>query len=128
MLDRIMDRSNNLHFNVRFHTRQPVSAHRVGIQCWSKVLHFYYRPQSKGDNALGSVRLSVHLSVLSRLNRMTYDLDYQSKVDVCVSVIRGRIRIIARMRSIGVLIKIRIRKNMLRGSQKKVMQGVEEKN
>ncbi len=34
--------------------------------------------------------------------------DYQSKVFVCVSVIRGRIRIIARMRSIGVLINSKI--------------------
>ncbi len=44
----------------------------------------YYRPRSEGDNALGSVRLSVRpsvclsvcLSVLSRLNRLTYDLDF----------------------------------------------------
>ncbi len=140
----------------------------------------HYQPRSEGDNALGSVRpsvrLSVCLSVLSLLNRLTYDLDFwyggrpwlwlgwdcrsrsnakncaltslvpcfnvkvgvkvmgkgqklrsnfwraaidirgsalpstaksirndcQSEVFVCVSVIRGRIRIIARMRSIGV--------------------------
>ncbi len=31
-------------------------------------------------------------------------IDYQSEVFVCVSVIRGRIRIIARMRSVGALI------------------------
>ncbi len=34
--------------------------------------------------------------------------DYQSQVFVCVSVIKGRIRIIARMRSIGVLIFVSI--------------------
>ncbi len=67
-----------------------------------------YRPRSEGDNALGSVRLfvclSVRLSVLSCLNRSTYDLDiwyYQSKVFVCVSIISRRMRIIARKRSIG---------------------------
>ena len=34
-----------------------------------------YRPRSGGDNVLGSVRPSVHPSALSRLNRLTYDLD-----------------------------------------------------
>ncbi len=51
-----------------------------------------------------SVRPSVRLFALSRLNRLTYDLDNQFKVFVCVSVISGRMRIIVRMRSIGVLI------------------------
>ncbi len=41
---------------------------------------------SEGDNVLGSVRPSVPLS---RLNRLTYDLD-QSKVFVCVSIISRR--------------------------------------
>ncbi len=54
---------------------------------------------------VASVRPSVCLSVcplpLSRLNRLTYNHHYQSKVIVCVSVIRRRRRIIARMRSIG---------------------------
>ncbi len=64
-----------------------------------------YRPRSEGDNALGSVRLSVRLCALSRLNRLTYNKShYQFKVFVCVSVISGHMRIIARMRSIGVLI------------------------
>ncbi len=49
----------------------------------------YYRPRSEGDNVFGSVRPSVCLFV------------YQSKVFVCVSVISGRVRIIARMQSIG---------------------------
>ncbi len=44
----------------------------------------------------GSALLSAAKSIRS---------DYQSKVFVCVFVIRGRIRIIARMRSIGVLIQ-----------------------
>ncbi len=70
-----------------------------------------YRPRTNGDNALGSVRLSVHLSVclfaLSRLNRLTYDLrgsalpsaaksnrsHYQFKMFVCVSLISRRMRI-----------------------------------
>ena len=69
----------------------------------------------KGDNALGSVRPSVRQSVRSfvclfacryrgsalpsaaRSNKS----HYQSKVFVCVSIIMGRILIIARMRSIG---------------------------
>ncbi len=53
--------------------------------------------------------VSVRLFALSHLNRLTYDLHivrmpYQFKVFVCVSVISGRMRIIVRMRSIGVLI------------------------
>ena len=66
---------------------------------------------------VASVRLSVHLSVrlspLSRLNRLTYDLDIlptavksnnthcQSKVLVCVSIISRCMWIIVQMRSIG---------------------------
>ncbi len=38
-----------------------------------------------------SVLPSVRLSVLSRLNCLTYRRHYQSKVFVCVSVILGRI-------------------------------------
>ncbi len=34
------------------------------------VLLVYYRRRSEGDNALGSVRPSVRLFVLSRLNRL----------------------------------------------------------
>ncbi len=34
-----------------------------------------YRPRSEGDNVLGSVRPSVRQCALSRLNRLTYDLD-----------------------------------------------------
>ncbi len=57
-----------------------------------------------------SVCLSVRLSVLSALpsaekgNRS----HYQFGMFVCVSLISGRMRIIARMRSIGVLIIIRV--------------------
>ncbi len=61
------------------------------------------------------VRSSVHQSILSGLNCLTYNLrgstlpsvakssnpHYQSKVFVCVSLIGGRMWIIARMRSIG---------------------------
>ncbi len=36
---------------------------------------FYYRPQSEGDNVLGRVCLSIRPSPLSRLNRLTYNLD-----------------------------------------------------
>ena len=42
-----------------------------------------YRPRSEGDNVIGSVRpsvcLSVCLSELSCLNRLTFDLDYRSE-------------------------------------------------
>ncbi len=51
---------------------------------------------------VASVRPSVRLFALSRLNRLTY----QFKVFVCASVISGHMRLIARMRSIGVLITI----------------------
>ena len=48
---------------------------------------------SQEDNVLGSVRPcvrpSVCLSNLSWLNRLTYDLDYQSEVFVCVSYNRA---------------------------------------
>ncbi len=62
-------------------------------------------------SALGSVRVSVSPSVspsvclfaLSRLN----SLIYRFKVFVCVSLIRGRMRITARMRSIGFFLSSR---------------------
>ncbi len=38
-------------------------------------LCYLYRPRSEGDNVLGSVRPSLRLFPLSRLNRLTYDLD-----------------------------------------------------
>ncbi len=83
------------------------------IECfWCHAFPVYdYRPRSEGDNALGSVRPSVRPSVcpsvrlsVCALTAKSIRSDYQSKVFVCVSVIRGHIRIIARMRSIGVLI------------------------
>ncbi len=64
----------------------------------------YHRPRSEGDNALGSVRLSVCLSVCPSVSTLMAKPFYQSEAFVCVSVISWRIRIIARMRSIGVLI------------------------
>ncbi len=67
-----------------------------------------YRLRSEGDNALGSVRLSVRLSVCPFVCALTVEKGnrrhYQFKVFVCVSLISGRMRIIAHMRSIGVLI------------------------
>ncbi len=57
---------------------------------------------------VASVCPSVRLCALSQLNRLTYEKGnrshYQFKVFVRVSLISGRMRIIARMRSIGVLI------------------------
>ena len=57
----------------------------------------------QGDNALGSVRPSMCLSELSGLpSAEKSDKSYcQSRVFVCVSVIRGCVRIIARMWLIG---------------------------
>ncbi len=47
------------------------------IDLWVRQISISgYRPRSEGDNALGSVRPPVRLSVLSRLNRLTYDLDF----------------------------------------------------
>ena len=70
------------------------------------IPHFY-RPRSGGDNALGSVRLSVRLSVCAFLFE-PFDLWpwylEQTKVITspkCLSVISGCMRIIKRMRSIG---------------------------
>ncbi len=51
-----------------------------------------------------SVRLSVCAFTAEPFAAKSIRSDYQSKVFVCVSVIRGHIRIITRMRSIGVLI------------------------
>ncbi len=61
------------------------------------------------DNKIGSVRPSVHLYVCIRGSALpsaakSNRSHYQSKVIVCVSVISRRVRSIARMRSIGVLI------------------------
>ncbi len=54
--------------------RRKMSRDQIYSQCYC------YRPRSEGDNALGSVRPSVRpfvcLSVLSRVNRLTYDLDF----------------------------------------------------
>ncbi len=74
--------------------------------CTVNLATIYYRPRSEGDNALGSVRPSVCLFVLSWLNCLTYKSHYQFKVFVCVSVISGRMRKITQMRSIGVLISL----------------------
>ncbi len=51
----------------------------------------------KGDNVLGSVRPSVYPSALSRLNRLTYNHHYQSKVIFWVSLISLHLWIIAGM-------------------------------
>ena len=67
----------------------------------------FYRPRSEGDNALGSVRPSVRPSVrLSRGSALPSAVKSnrshcQSKVLVCVSILSRRMRLIARMRSIG---------------------------
>ena len=74
----------------------------------------------QGDNALGSIRLSVTTitpersrsnfwcaavdingSALPRATKSNNYHHYQSKVIVCVSVISGRMRIIARMGSLS---------------------------
>ncbi len=54
--------------------------HAALVHIFNKLSHtHFYGPQSEGDNVLGSVRpsvrLDVRLSVLSRLNCLTYDLD-----------------------------------------------------
>ncbi len=70
----------------------------------------------QGDNRIGSVPLSVRPSVCPSVNALTAEPfrgsalpsaamsnnhHYQCKVIVCVSVISGHLRIIARMRLIG---------------------------
>ena len=83
-----------------------VASVRRSVCVRSHGWNFIYRPRSEGNNALGSVRLSVRPSVrlfvcdlmaAAKSNKS----HYQSKVFVCVFVIRGRI---AQTRSIGVLI------------------------
>ena len=59
-----------------------------------------YRPQSEGDNVLGSIRTSVRVCVRALLFGVKGG-HYQSEGFVCVSVIRGHMRIISPMRSIG---------------------------
>ncbi len=79
---------------------------------WAVSLLVIARKAREIMHLVASVCPSVCLSVLSRLNRLTNDFNllsaakgnrshYQSKVFVCVSVIMGRIMIIARMKSIG---------------------------
>ncbi len=62
----------------------------------------------QGDYRIGSVRLSFRPSVRLFVCALTVEpfdkSHYHFKVLVCVSVISGRLWIIARMRSIGVLI------------------------
>ena len=52
------------------------------IAAGMSFLYIHYRPRSEGDNALGSIHLSVCLSVLSRLKCMTYDLDFWDGADL----------------------------------------------
>ncbi len=52
---------------------------------------FYYRPRSKGDNRLGSICLSVHLSACALL--LEQHGNYKSTKFVCLSVISGRSRL-----------------------------------
>ncbi len=74
-------------------------------KCYNLVCSNYYRPQSEGDNAFGSFRLSIRLSISPFVSALTAEpLTYQSEVFVCVAVIRGHILIIACMRFIGILI------------------------
>ena len=47
----------------------------------------HYRPRSEGDNVLGRVHLSVHLSDLSWLNRLTYDLDYRPRSEKIIELV-----------------------------------------
>ena len=67
--------------------------HELKLARW-----FYYRLRSEGDNVLGT---SVRPSVRSFVSLSVCLSNYQSKGFVCVSVISGRVRIIARRRSIG---------------------------
>ena len=86
---------------------QHTNAQVCGVVLLVNILRFFIfidREAREIMDLVASVRLSVRLSVLSRLNRLTYKSYYQSEVFVCVSVIRGHILITARMRSIGVLI------------------------
>ena len=65
----------------------------------------FYRPRSlEIMHLVASVCPFVCLCPLSRPNHLTNRSHYQSEVFVCVSVISKHIRIIVRMRSIGVLI------------------------
>ncbi len=75
-----------------------------GGECFEiiAILHIY-RPRSEGDNVIGSVRPSVCVFVRALLFTPFEGKGghYQSEGFVCVSVIRGRMRIISRMRPIG---------------------------
>ena len=83
------------------------------IQCTSCVIHQLLdcvALAKQGYNRIGSVHPSVCQSMLSqlilgarlcRVQQMSNNHHNQSKVIVCVSVISGHLRIIARMRSIS---------------------------
>ncbi len=65
-------------FKVRANTvqiyRRPMAVSDCHSSCLTRSLNKTtcdYRPRSEGDNALGSVRVSIRLRALSRLNRLT---------------------------------------------------------
>ena len=84
-----------------FVTFRPKTVHShvlrvIYMSLRDSVLHFYYRPRSKGDNTFGSVRPSVRLcvcvSVCLRAKEYTMTHEMQSKTSVCLSVIQQRSR------------------------------------
>ncbi len=73
---------------------------RCGRTDFHEIWNNLYRPRSEGDNVLGSICPSICPYVRSSAPLLWLN-QYQSKVFVCVSIISGRMRIIARMPSIG---------------------------
>ncbi len=72
-----------------------ITSHQVLSYQYHEV---FYRPRSEVDNVLGTVHLSIcRPSVCTPLMAEPF-VTYQSTVFVCVSLISGRMRIIARMR------------------------------
>ena len=73
----------------------------LSIVYWEGIIIELHSLGKQGDNAFGSVRLSVGLFVCILLAEPFDLLPVESEEFVCVSVTCGHLWIIARMRSIG---------------------------
>ncbi len=91
-----------------FHSFCMASLMKLQKSCCERSLPMGIRQKSSllstaklGDHGLGSVRPSVRPSVCLSIRPSTKSnkSHYQSKVFVCVSIISGRMQLIARMRS-----------------------------
>ncbi len=83
--------SHHCHFALRSRSKVGVKVKDQGQGCWSR---------SRSRSFFWCAAVDIRGSALPSAAKSNSSY-YQSDVFVCVSVIRGRMRIIARMRSIG---------------------------